>query len=96
MTLEIDIENAFVAYAATRGCRAEKLVLKGARSWPDRTVFCPGSRVICFEFKKPGGRKRAAQIKRVEDLRRLGIEAFFVDNVDTAITIFEDFLGRNR
>lgn len=88
MTLEADIEKAFVEYAESRGCRALKLRIDGQNGFPDRTVItCNG--VLFIEFKRPKGKLRAAQ-----KLWRLTLESMgFNVLVPTKIGEAESFLA---
>lgn len=51
---EVDIEGDFVKFAKGKGCKALKLILLNLRGFPDRTVLCPGGRILFIEFKKKG------------------------------------------
>ena len=90
---EVDIENAFVDFAKTRGCLALKLVLLNLRGFPDRTVLCPGGRVIFFEFKKPGGKLSKNQEKWISTLSKLGFECHVSDDTRDACNRLDDFIA---
>lgn len=93
MTTEADIENAFVAYASSRGCEALKLRIDGQNGWPDRTVISPGG-VLFMEFKRPEGKLRPMQKVWRKMLREMGHEVWTPRSVEEAKTILDRFLGR--
>lgn len=66
-------EDAFVAFCLARGVKARKLKDAGNNSWPDRSIILPGGRMVCVEFKSPAGKLSPGQVKRIEDLRALGV-----------------------
>ena len=92
---EQHLEHRFTDYAQRRGCVAFKLVLERARGFPDRTVLCPGGRVVFFEFKRPDGAGvLSRQQKRIlKVLRGLGFTAHVCDDFDDACSQLDDFLA---
>jgi hypothetical protein len=48
-------------------------------------------RVFFIEFKKPGGKKRPAQIRWIEQARADGVIAFFADSVEAMVKGFAEF-----
>lgn len=90
---EQQIENAFARYAVSRLCIAWKLRLVVGRGWPDRTVLCPGGRVLFFEFKKPGGRVSAPQRAAIRVLSQLGFTVHVCDELEDAKAKLDTFLG---
>lgn len=93
--VEADIENEFVAYAIDRGCMALKLRVDGKNGFPDRTILCPGGRVLLIEFKTPRGRLSLLQKVWLAELRRLGFEAVVSTRYEHAMTILDEFLEGN-
>ncbi|QEF98174.1 VRR-NUC domain protein [Stieleria maiorica] len=91
MTLEADIESAFVAYADRKGCLALKLRIDGANGFPDRTVITPRG-IFFAEFKKPGGKLRPAQKRIAEELRRLGFQVITPTEIGQAEKALDEFL----
>ena len=93
MTSEADIENAFVAYAESRGCEALKLRVDGQNGFPDRTVLTPFG-VIFIEFKRPKGRMSQAQWRWRKVLQALGFEVITTTSLRSAKKALEEFLRR--
>jgi hypothetical protein len=78
--LEADIEDKFVKYAASKGCRAIKFAIPGRRYAPDRMVLCPGGITFFIEFKRPGEKPTQGQLAYHEKLRKLGYEVYVTDS----------------
>lgn len=89
--LETDIEDAFVAYAASLGLDALKLRIDGRNGWPDRTVFTPRG-VLFFEFKQKKGRSRAMQRFWCKVLNRLGYQVHVPRQIGEAEKVLNEFL----
>lgn len=89
---ESQIENEFVAYAESRGCLCEKLVIHGTKGWPDRTIFCPNGRLLIIEFKKPGGRCSRHQIEKIQELTKRNFEVYVYDTFAAAKATLDDCL----
>ena len=89
---EIDIETPFVKYCKRNGCRALKLIILNKRGFPDRTVLCPGSRVIFFEFKRKGKKQSGAQLIIMKLITSLDFEYHVCDEKGQAESILDDFL----
>jgi hypothetical protein len=92
VTLEADIENAFVTYAESQGCEAYKLRIDGTNGFPDRTILIPGGWTLFIEFKKPGGSLRPAQKKTIKRLLQLGHAVHVCDSFEDAKQILDQTL----
>lgn len=90
--LEVDEERKFVNKCAEFGCKAIKFVDGSSRNAPDRMVYCPGGRVIFFEFKAKGKRPRRGQIKYQAGLKSMGFTCYVVYTAEQAINYLKDFL----
>lgn len=90
---KVDIEKPFVKYAKTLRCIAVKLILLNLRGWPDRTVICPGGRILFIEFKRPGKQQSPAQTKWMKTLKDMGFEYYVCDKPGEAEKILDDFLA---
>ena len=69
-----------------------KLKLDGRTGFPDRTILLPGCSPIFVEFKKPGGKLRAAQVKwkeRLEELNGYVDKYFLVETDEKSINNFK-------
>lgn len=78
--MEKQIEQAFARAVKARGGIALKLNPLGMSGIPDRMVLLPNG--ICFfvELKAPGQKPRPLQIRRMEQLEKLGFRCFVLDN----------------
>jgi len=78
--LERALEERCVAKVEALGGVALKLMIPGARGFPDRTVLLPGGRIAFCEFKRlKTGRVSAQQTRWATVLRRLGFEVHVID-----------------
>jgi hypothetical protein len=91
-TLESKIEQDFVDYAESLGCRALKLRIDGQRGFPDRTVLTPVG-VLFLEFKRPGGRTHVQQRGWIFRLHEMGFVADIVDNYSDAVDLLHHFIA---
>lgn len=89
---EKDIEDAFCDYAKTMGCKALKLVLLGLRGFPDRTILCPGGRVLFIEFKAPGKKLSPTQKPWKRLLESFGFQYHICDQMGQAEDVLKKFL----
>ena len=89
---EADIETKFVKYATSRNCKAYKLVLRYGRGWPDRTVLCPGGRILFIEFKREGKKLNPTQKPVRLALIKLGFKYHVCDEVGQAEKILDEEL----
>lgn len=78
--MEKQIEQAFARAVKARGGITLKLNPLGMSGIPDRMVLLPNG--ICFfvELKAPGQKPRPLQIRRMEQLEKLGFRCFVLDN----------------
>ena len=77
---EATIEKAVCAYAKTRGCLVMKLSGPNQKGQPDR-MFIKNGRVLFIEFKAPGKRPTALQMKWISDLFLQGMAAYSCDDI---------------
>ena len=90
---ETDIEQHFVDYATRKGCKTYKLIFLRRRGFPDRTVLCPGAKVMFIEFKRKGKTLSAQQkiIRKV--LVGLGFQYHVADEIGIAEEALDWFIG---
>ena len=72
-----------------------KLKLDGRTGFPDRTILMQNCFPIFVEFKKPGGKLRAAQVKwkeRLDDLSGYVPRYFLVETDEESINKFKERL----
>ena len=74
-----------------------KFVSPGFSGVPDRLVLFPGGRMAFVEVKSPGSKPGPLQVRRHEQLRKLGFCVYVVDGVGRIEEILEDVLsGKSR
>lgn len=71
---ESTVEDYLVAQANRRGFLCWKFVSPGVNGVPDRVLIGAG-RVIFIECKAPGGKPRALQDVRLDEIRARGADA---------------------
>lgn len=87
---ERTIESAFVTYATKKKCKAMKLVLLLGKGFPDRTVLCPGGKVIFIEFKRKGKKLSMTQKSIRNVLVDLGFSYSLCDEIGQAEKILDN------
>lgn len=86
--LEKDIEKALVKKVKALGGLCIKFISPSMMGIPDRIVLLPKAKLGFVELKRPGGKARPIQIKRIKDLKKLGFKVFVLDekeNIDEVI-----------
>ena len=76
---ERDVERVLLAKVRKTGGLCLKFVSPGWSGAPDRICLWPGGKLCFAEVKRPGGKPRPLQIRRHDQLRRLGFEVYLVD-----------------
>ena len=80
MILERDVERALIRAVRRAGGVCLKFTSPGWAGAPDRLCLLPGGRIFFAEVKRPGGKPRPLQLKRHEELRRLGFMVRVIDS----------------
>ena len=86
--LEKDIEKALVKKVKALGGLCIKFTSPSMMGIPDRIVLLPKGKLGFVELKRPGGKARPIQVKRIKDLKKLGFKVFILDekeNIDEII-----------
>lgn len=83
MTREADIERAACHYAEARGWFQIKIMRASKNGFPDR-FYARGGRVVLVEYKAPGEKPGAQQLRRHAELRAAGVEVHVIDNLEDA------------
>ena len=76
------IEQQLVEAVKNAGGMCPKFVSPGFDGMPDRIVLLPGSKAAFVEVKSPGKKPRPLQVKRHDQLRRLGFQVYVLDRAD--------------
>jgi hypothetical protein len=76
------IEQQLVEAVKNAGGLCPKFVSPGFDGMPDRIVLLPGSKAAFVEVKSPGKKPRPLQLKRHDQLRRLGFQVYVLDRAD--------------
>lgn len=80
MIREKEVEKKLVTAVKKMGGICPKWVSPGTDGMPDRIVLLPGGKIVFVELKAPGKKPRALQIRRHEELRRLGFQVLVLDD----------------
>lgn len=78
------IEKYLIEEVKKRGGMAYKFVSPGRANVPDRLCVMPGGRIFFVECKAPTKDLRAAQLREVTRLRKLGAEVFVLNKCDVS------------
>ena len=81
--LEKDIEKAVKDYARSRGCLAYKFVSPGHAFVPDCLIISSIGRVMFIEFKRPGGKATAGQLREIIRLKTQNVVAVVVNDIQS-------------
>lgn len=58
-----------------------KFISPGTAGVPDRLVLLPGKEIYFVELKAPGKQLRPLQIKRKEQIEKLGFKVYVIDSI---------------
>lgn len=79
---EPEIEKKLKKAVEATGGKCLKFVSPGMAGVPDRICLFPGGRALFVEVKAPGITPRPLQLKRHEELRKLGFGVAVIDSED--------------
>ena len=88
---ESTIERAVCAYAKAKGCLCMKLAGPNQKGQPDR-MFIRDGKVLFIEFKAPGKRPTALQLRWLTDLHEQGMMAAWCDDIGMGKEILNNIL----
>lgn len=77
---EKQVEQKLVRRVKAMGGIPLKLNPIGMNGIPDRLILLPNKEAFFIELKAPGKKPRPLQIKRIEQLEKLGFRCFVLDN----------------
>lgn len=87
---EKDIERKLVMETVRRGGVALKFVSPGCVGVPDRIVMMKGGKLGFVELKAPGQKPRPIQIRRIQQMRKMGFNVFVVDGLAQIAPVLDE------
>ena len=84
--LESQIEKPVVELAESHGWFVRKSNWLQVKGCPDR-FFAKDKRIVFIEFKRPGDKARAQQVREINKMKSAGIEVHVIDNIETALKV---------
>lgn len=87
------IEEKLRIGSQKRGGLAMKFVSPGLVGVPDRIVVLPQGRIGFVELKAPGEKPRKIQVRRMEQLRKLGFPVYVLDDKEKIGEVLDDIQG---
>lgn len=78
--LEKDIERKLMMRVKGAGGLALKFISPNFVGVPDRIILMPNGKVAFAELKAKSKKPRPIQIRRIEQLRKLGFKVYVIDN----------------
>jgi len=75
---EKDIEKRLIRETKSMGGLCMKFISPGLNGVPDRLVLLPGGYMGFVEVKAPGGKLRPLQVRRMNQIVKLGFKTFCV------------------
>ncbi|MCO7175545.1 VRR-NUC domain-containing protein [Sporolactobacillus kofuensis] len=85
---EREIETYLREQVKKAGGKAYKFESPGNDGVPDRLVVFPGNRIYFVELKRPGGKPRPLQVKKISELQGFNCRVLVIDSkeqVDTFV-----------
>lgn len=79
---ERDIERKLVMETVRRRGVALKFVSPGCIGVPDRIVMLPDGKMGFVELKAPGKKPRPIQVRRIQQMRKMGFKVFVIDGAE--------------
>jgi hypothetical protein len=77
---EREVETYLRDQVKKAGGKAYKFESPGNDGVPDRIVIFPGNRIYFVELKRPGGKPRPLQIKKINELTGFGCKVLVIDD----------------
>ena len=87
------IESRLVQEVLSRGGLCWKFTSPGTDGVPDRIVLMPGGKIAFVEVKAPGEKMRALQIRRKQQLERVGFSVYCLDSLEQIRPILDEVGG---
>lgn len=90
------IEHKLVKAVKAEGGMCPKLVSPGTDGMPDRMVLLPEAHIGFVEVKAPGEKPRPLQVRRHEQLRKLGFQVSVLDDPEQIPGIIREVSENGR
>ena len=90
---ERDIEKKLVEAVRKAGGLAPKFTSPGWDGVPDRIILLPGGHIAFAELKASGKKMRPLQVRRKEQLERLGFKVFLIDRPEQIGGVIDEIRG---
>ncbi|MCY7142885.1 VRR-NUC domain-containing protein [Streptococcus gordonii] len=90
---EREIEEKLRIESQKRGGLAMKFASPGLVGVPDRIVALPQGKIGFVELKAPGEKPKKIQVRRMEQLRKLGFLVYVLDDKEKIGEILDDIQG---
>ena len=87
------IEEKLTKAVKQNGGVCWKFTSPGTAGVPDRIVLMPGGRIAFVEVKAPGEKMRALQIRRKQQLERVGFSVYCLDSLEQIRPILDEVGG---
>lgn len=87
------VEQRLIDGVKALGGRTFKFVSPGLAGVPDRIVILPGGTVNFVEVKAPGGKPSELQLRRLTQLRKLGVKALILTGIDEVEHYLDNLRG---
>ena len=87
---EKTIEQRLVHTVKEQGGMCPKLISPGTDGMPDRIVLLPEGRISFVEVKVPGQNPRPLQVRRHEQLKKLGFRVAVLDDPEQIPSVLEE------
>lgn len=85
--LEREIETTVCNFAKSKGWLVFKFSSPNHKGVPDR-IFIKAGRFLMIEFKAPGKKPTALQVKTINGIREQEVEVYVIDNVKEGKKLF--------
>lgn len=90
---EKEIESKLKKEVEKVGGLALKFISPGMAGVPDRIVLLPYKVIAFVELKAPGERLRPLQLKRKEQLEKLGFKVYVIDSIQAVDVFMGEVVG---
>lgn len=90
---EKHIEEKLRQAVTERGGLAIKFISPSLTGIPDRLLLMPGGRIAFVEVKRPGGKVKKVQHRRIKQLQALGFKCYVLDSLQAIPKIMEEVMA---